>query len=145
MRKYDSTCKSFQVWKVHFICKCRNFPMPANRAKVFICDYSLLVCNVLGIVDAFAHDTNVLAHLIINPPYAPGRTTTPCLQTWVLLKVLLDRRPRRLFIDTIDQHHIRCFIYRFALKLSIIDQFFERRSKANRHASYRLRQDCGKL
>lgn len=99
--------------------------MPANRAKVFIGNYSLLVCDVLGIVDAFAHDTNVLAHPIINPPYAPGRITTPCSQTRVPLKVLLGRRTRRLSIDTIDQHHIRCFIYRFALKLSIIDlQFF---------------------
>jgi hypothetical protein len=33
----------------------------------------------------------------------------------VLLKVLLGRRPQRLFIDTIDQHHIRCLIYGFAL------------------------------
>ncbi len=58
--------KSFQERKVHTtIAKCCNFLIPANGTKGFIIYYFLLNCNIFDIIDAFAHDTNVLAHLSI--------------------------------------------------------------------------------
>ena len=58
--------KSFQEGKVRIIiAKCCNFRMPTNGTKGFINYYFLLNCNIFKVIDTFAHNANVLAHLII--------------------------------------------------------------------------------
>ena len=114
--------KSFQEWKVHItIAKCCNFLMPANGTKGFINYYFLLNCNIFGIIDAFAHDTNVLAHLIIIcliffswdrlikseliwlPIWSDTSAVVPSKVLFAFIKKTVN-----LSIDTNHIHHIRC-------------------------------------